>query len=427
MDTSNPMKRRFLPIATAVSALALASIACTSLFSASEPEIAIVPQAQDNATAVQISDTEILEPTAADAASDLQTVAPDAEEVLLNDIYETAAPSVVLINVTTETNLEDAEGLDLENIPEDFELPDSFFGRGSGSGFIIDKEGHIVTNNHVVANASTVQVTFFDGLIARANVLGTDPDSDLAVIKVDIDPSLLRPIALADSDEVFVGQRAIALGNPFGETWTLTAGIVSAVGRTQPSGLSQFSIPEMVQTDAAINPGNSGGPLIDADGNVIGVNTLILSESGSSSGVGFAIPANIVRQVAPDLIANGEYKYPFLGITGSPLSLDQIEAMELDITQRGAMVIDVFAGTPADSAGLKGATDAIEIEGARWPVGGDIIVQAGDTEISNMDDLIAFLVKSVRPGDTVNFSVLRAGELIEVPVTLAERPERVSR
>ncbi len=424
------MNRRLLPIGMAVSALAIASIACTSLFQASEPEISFIPQ-QDNANVVQVVDSEVVtetqEQSAEPATSTAQTVAPDAEEVLLNDIYETSAPSVVLINVTTETNLEDAEGLDLENLPEGFEVPDSFFGRGSGSGFIIDKDGHIVTNNHVVQNASTVQVTFFDGLIARAEVLGTDPDSDLAVIKVDIDPSLLEPIALADSDEVFVGQRAIALGNPFGETWTLTAGIVSAVGRTQPSGLSQFSIPEMVQTDAAINPGNSGGPLIDADGDVIGVNTLILSESGSSSGVGFAIPANIVAQVVPDLIAFGEYKYPFLGITGSPLSLDQIEAMGLDITQRGAMVVDVFDGTPAATAGLQGATDGIEVEGARWPIGGDIIIQAGDDEITNMDDLIAFLVKKVRPGDTVDFTLIRDGEIITVPVTLAERPERINR
>ncbi|MDP7259720.1 MAG: trypsin-like peptidase domain-containing protein, partial [Anaerolineales bacterium] len=317
-------------------------------------------------------------------------------------------------------------------IPDDFDFdfefrfpdtPDEFFQQGEGSGFVLDKNGYIVTNYHVVRDAERVEVTFFDGLTARAEVMGGDPDSDLAVIRVAMEGAMLRPVRLGDSDQVFIGQRAVAIGNPFGQTWTLTAGVVSAIGRTMRSGTSQFSIPEMIQTDAAINPGNSGGPLLDAAGHVIGVNTMILSQSRSSAGVGFAVPVNIVKQVVPELIENGHYTYSWLGISGSNLSLDIIEAMELDTLQRGALVIEVMEASPAARAGLQGSREKFEIAGQELITGGDIIVAIESTPVSEMNDLIVYLVKHTRPEDTVTLTVLRDNEEIFLPVTLKPRPE----
>jgi len=184
----------------------------------------------------------------------------------------------------------------------------------SGSGFVLDKQGHIVTNDHVVEGADKVQVTFLDGTMANATVVGQDPNSDLAVIKVEVDASKLQPVELGDSAALVVGQQVFAIGNPFGQLWTMTSGIVSAVGRTIQSGTSSYSIPEVVQTDASINPGNSGGPLVDSQGRVIGVNAQIESQGGSSSGVGFSIPVNIVKRVAPALIKDGKYSYSWLAL-----------------------------------------------------------------------------------------------------------------
>ena len=259
-----------------------------------------------------------------------KSIEADAEEQLLNNVFTSVAPSVVHISIakqmdtTADPRLPEGFGFGL---PDE---PDQFFQRGEGSGFVYDKQGHIVTNYHVVQDAEILEVSFIDGLIVRAKPIGGDPDSDIAVIKVDVDQSLLFPVNLGNSDESFVGQRAITIGNPFGQTWSLTAGVVSAVGRTLQSGNSLFSIPEMIQTDASINPGNSGGPLLDSEGNVLGVNTMILSQSRSSSGVGFAVPVNIVKMVVPNLITTGKYIYPWLGVTLSNISLDIIQAMQLD-------------------------------------------------------------------------------------------------
>ena len=226
-----------------------------------------------------------------------------------------------------------------------------------------------------------------------------------------------------DSDQVFIGQRAVAIGNPFGQTWTLTTGIVSAIGRTLRSGNSPFSIPEMIQTDAAINPGNSGGPLLDTEGKVVGVNTMILSQSRSSAGVGFAVPVNIVKQIVPSLIEMGHYSYPCLGISGSNLSLDIIEAMELNPLQRGALVMEVIDDSPAARAGLRGSKEIAEVSGQEFATGGDIIVAIENTSVQRMDDLIAYLVKRTRPEDKITLTVLRDNEEILLPVTLSPRPE----
>ncbi len=392
------------------------------LLACSGGEVLSKAQPEFTAAAPEARTVEIDLPTDASAA-----IERDAEETLLHGIFTSVAPSVVHIKVTQQVS-----GFEHPQIPDDFDFdfefrfpdtPDEFFQQGEGSGFVLDKNGYIVTNYHVVRDAERVEVTFFDGLTARAEVMGGDPDSDLAVIRVAMEGAMLRPVRLGDSDQVFIGQRAVAIGNPFGQTWTLTAGVVSAIGRTMRSGTSQFSIPEMIQTDAAINPGNSGGPLLDAEGRVVGVNTMILSQSRSSAGVGFAVPVNIVKQVVPELIESGHYTYPWLGISGSNLSLDIIEAMELDALQRGALVIEVMEASPAARAGLQGSREKFEIAGQELFAGGDIIIAIESTPVGEMNHLIVYLVKHTRPEDTVTLTVLRDNEEISLPVTLKPRPE----
>ena len=347
----------------------------------------------------------------------------DTEEKLLNNVFTSVAPSVVHISIAKQM-----DSTDNPRFPEGFgfgipEEPDQFFQRGEGSGFVYDKQRHIVTNYHVVQDAEILEVSFIDGLIVRAKPIGGDPDSDIAVIKVDVDQSLLFPVNLGNSDESFVGQRAITIGNPFGQTWSLTAGVVSAVGRTLQSGNSPFSIPEMIQTDASINPGNSGGPLLDSEGKVLGVNTMILSQSRSSSGVGFAVPVNIVKMVVPKLIETGKYVYPWLGVTLNNISLDVIQAMQLDIKQRGALVIDVIENSPADNAGLRSSRDFLDVASQNIPSGGDIVVGIEDAAVKTTDDLIRYLVKYTQPQDIITLRILRENTVIQVDVTLEPRPE----
>ncbi len=322
---------------------------------------------------------------------------PNTVEQSTARLYSEVIPSVVNISVVTR------------------------FAGGTGSGFVIDEAGHIVTNNHVVENAGYIEVTFVDGAIAKAELVGRDPDSDLAVIRVDPADVALQPIAFADSDQVFIGQEVFAIGSPFGQDFTLTAGIVSGLDRSIRN-VDRFSIPGLVQTDAAINPGNSGGPLLDWDGNVIGVNTAILSESGSNSGVGFAIPSNTVRRVVPYLIERGSYEHSWLGIAGSTLRPEQREAMQLSASVQGVMVSEVASQGPAASAGVKGATGTIETPVGRLPVNGDIITAIDGKPIAQMDDLIAYLETSTLPGDRVTLRVWRNGQTLDLPVTLDERP-----
>jgi len=294
---------------------------------------------------------------------------------------------------------------------------------GTGSGFVIDTEGHIVTNNHVVEGASYIEVTFYDGVVVTAELVGLDPSADLAVIKVDpTDPRLtLQPVEFASTDDVFVGQRTMAIGSPFGESFTLTTGIVSAIGRSIRD-VQGFSIPRVIQTDAAINPGNSGGPLMYMLGEVIGVNTAILSATGVGSGVGFAIPADTVRRIVPYLIAKGEYKHSYLGITGAELSPSQREAMRLPLDVQGVMVADVVEGSPADAAGLRAAPSRINTPFGRAPVDGDIIVGIEGEPVRRMNDIVAYLEANTQPGDEISLTVWRDGELIDVNVVLQERP-----
>ena len=345
--------------------------------------------------------------------------ANDGERLAI-DVYRKVSQSVVYIRVVSNP----ATGQQRPQIPNMPQLPDlpNVPQQGSGSGFVIDKDGYIVTNNHVVDGADKVEVKFIDGTTVRAKVVGTDPDSDLAVIKVDVKSSLLQPIEMGDSSALIVGQQVFAIGNPFGQEWTLTGGLVSAVGRTIQSGTSRFSIPEVIQTDAAINPGNSGGPLLDKFGRVIGVNTMIVSNNQSSSGVGFAVPVNIVKRVAPALIKDGKFTYAYLGLSGGSLTPDLASAMSLPEDMRGVMVSEVVKGGPSDKAGVLGSTRQATIDGAQVNVGGDVIVAVDGKSVTAMDGVIDYLLTSKRPGDKITLTVLRDGQQKEIVVTLGERP-----
>lgn len=295
-------------------------------------------------------------------------------------------------------------------------------GGAEGSGFIIDKAGHIITNNHVVEGAYQVTIIFYNGLEEVAQIVGTDVYSDLAVLKVDKLLGDAHPLDLGDSDKVQTGQWVVAIGNPFGLTSSMSVGIVSAVGRTIPSGATRFSIPQSIQTDAAINPGNSGGPLLDLSGQVIGVNAQIqTSGTQANSGVGFAIPSNIVRMVAPMLIQEGVYQWPWLGVSGGSLNLMSMQANNLDV-QQGAYIDTVEPGGPAEKAGMQGSTGTKQVNGVPVPVGGDVVVAIDGKPVNNFDDLLV-AVAFRKPGETVNLTVLRNGSRQQVPVTLAPRPE----
>jgi 2-alkenal reductase len=288
---------------------------------------------------------------------------------------------------------------------------------------VIDTDGHIVTNTHVVQGAVQVEVSFFDGSIYRGEVVGTDPDADLAVIKVDRPAAELHPVALGDSDNLFIGQEVVAMGSPFGEPWTLTTGVVSALDRSIDS-LGDFQIGSVIQTDAAINPGNSGGPLINLSGEVIGVNAQILSESRSNSGVGFSIPSNLVKRVAAALIENGSVEYSYLGIQGGSIDLSVIEALNLPNNARGVVVSNVVQGGPAAQAGLRNATVSESNSNALDTLqSADIITAVNGTTVTSMESLIAFLGAETKPGDTVTLTVVRNGsEQLQLPVTLTARP-----
>jgi 2-alkenal reductase len=295
-------------------------------------------------------------------------------------------------------------------------------GTSAGSGFVLDEAGHIVTNNHVVAGAQTVLVVFFDGTEAEAEVVGTDPDSDLAVVRVDALPDGAHALPLGDSDGVQVGEWVIAIGNPFGLGSSMSVGIVSAKGRAIESGVTPFSIPEAVQTDAAINPGNSGGPLINLSGQVIGVNAQIATggESRANSGVGFAIPANAVRLVAPVLIETGRYQWPWLGVRGDDVTLLHQRAGGLD-TQLGAYIHAVEPGGPAEGAGVRGSTGSQVVNGVEVPVGGDIVVAIDGAPVNDFNDLLVEIAYR-HPGDQVTLTVLRDGQRLDLPAQLQPRP-----
>ena len=339
-----------------------------------------------------------------------------AFEEVLYEIYEKTIPSVVYLRVESPAS---AALRGVPGIPEDLLW-------SAGSGFVWDAEGHIVTNHHVVeeviGRSEEVTVIFADSTQGKATVVGSDPHSDIAVIQLEEGDWELQPATLGDSSEVRVGQLSVALGAPFGQEFTMTSGIVSAVGRNI-SGQAQFSIPEVIQTDSAINPGNSGGPLLNRLGQVIGINTQIISRTGNFSGVGMAVPVNIAKRVVPPLIENGEFNYPWLGVR--IVTVDSAYAEELGLPEgsTGVLILDIVHDSPAHRAELRASESTVEIDGVEFPAGGDIITAIGAHRVGVASELIAHLTYHNSPGDDVTLTVLRDGEETEVVVTLGKRPE----
>jgi S1-C subfamily serine protease len=295
---------------------------------------------------------------------------------------------------------------------------------GTGSGFIYDEDGHIVTNYHVIENAEELSVALADGETYPADVVGEDPTNDLAVIRIDAE-NLPRPIPLGDSDVLRVGQFVVAIGNPFGLEGTLTAGVISSLGRVIKGPENNF-IGEVIQTDAAINPGNSGGPLLDLEGRVIGVNSQIVSPSQANAGVGFAVPANTVRRVVPELIARGRYPHPWLGIEPISLTAERARAFQqggMDVpVDNGVLVLEVVQGGPADDAGIRGGDRLVQFGRYRIPLGGDIITGVNGKAVDDYQDLTVYLETETGVGETIEVTLLRDGDEQTVQVMLEERP-----
>lgn len=352
----------------------------------------------------------------------------DAEEQLLVSLFERVGPSVVSIQaVKTDAEFQ----LQHPDLPEGVPTPElpqlPFQQLGEGSGFVVDTDGHIVTNNHVVEDTTDLLVTFYEGTTVLATIVGTDPDSDLAVIKVDVPAASLRPIIWGNSNGVKVGQRAIAIGNPFGYENTLTTGIISGLSRSLPAS-SGFRIPEIIQTDAAINPGNSGGPLLNSQGEVIGVNTAIVPSFNllgerSFLGVGFAVPSNLAQRVVPVLIAQGRYDHPWLGFWGMDVNPQIAAAMGL-AEARGALVLEVVKDGPAGRAGLRGGTRDIEVMGRPVTIGGDVIIGIADWPVRRFDDILVYLSREGDVDQSVDLTIIRDGRTQTLPVMLGKRPAR---
>lgn len=329
----------------------------------------------------------------------------------LADIYDAVVPGVVYIQVYAAN------------------------GSGSGSGFVYDMDGHIVTNYHVVEGAELIEVHFYSGLKVYGEVVATDTDSDLAVVKVDVPAEELHPLVMGSSADLRVGDGVIAIGNPYGLVGTITYGIVSAKGRTMESlrlaeSGSYFSAGDIIQTDASINPGNSGGPLLNLAGEVVGVNRAIQTSGTSftgdpiNTGIGFAVSVDIVNRVVPTLIETGTFEYPYLGVSSlESLSLLQQDLLELD-NNTGAYITNVVSGSPADEAGLIGGQNQVvdyDGQSVNMPIGGDLIIKIDDVDVGVFGDLLSYIMLNKSPGETVILTIVRNGEVIEVPLTLGSR------
>lgn len=327
----------------------------------------------------------------------------DARDQVIVNLYQRVSPSVVHVISRQQT-------------------VNPFFGpqssEGTGSGFFYDTQGHIVTNNHVVLNASAVDVVLADGQSTPAQVIGTDTLDDLAVLQISSPDETIAPLELGDSSALQIGQTVVAIGNPFGLERTLTTGIVSALGRrleTQDGAV----VGQAIQTDAAINPGNSGGPLLDARGRVIGINTAINSPTGGSVGIGFAVPSNVIKRVVPELISNGHYPHPDLGIQVAELGTEVSPGQNSSV-KSGLLVVDVTASGPGAQAGLQAAQ--VYARRGRYAFnGGDIITAINGTPVISRGDLLVYLEEHDRPGDKVTLTVVRGGNTVDVPVTLGSK------
>jgi len=336
----------------------------------------------------------------------------NALEAQVIAVYDTVGPAVVNV-----TNRSYAYDMFMRAVPQE----------GGGSGFVYDNQGHIITNFHVVENAEELLVTLASGQVYEARVIGVDPTNDLAVIDIDAGIDLPEPIALGDSDRLRVGQFVVAIGNPFGLEHTLTTGVISALGRVIQSPEDNRFIGEAIQTDAAINPGNSGGPLLDLKGRVIGINSQIISPSRASAGIGFAVSANTVRRVVPELIERGYYPHPWLGTHMLPLTPAVAKIFrEADMNvpvDAGLLVIEAVGGAPADRAGILGGQRLVRVGGYQIPLDGDIILAVDGEPVDDFEKLTVYLETQTKVGDTVDLTIIRDGKELSVAVTLDERPQ----
>ncbi|MGI9566180.1 MAG: S1C family serine protease [Nitrosopumilus sp.] len=305
----------------------------------------------------------------------------------------------------------------------------SFNNNAAGSGFVYDDQGHIITNNHVVRDAQKIVVTFTNGHSYNAEVVGTDTSTDLAVIKIDVDEdSMLNPLSLGQSSKIQVGEQIAAIGNPFGLSGSMTSGIVSQIGRLLPSENNGFSIPDMIQTDAAINPGNSGGPLLNMYGEVIGINTAILSATGEFIGVGFAVPSDTASKIIPSLIETGKYDHPWIGITSRDIDPDLAGILGLQ-DAKGVMIITIVTDSPADNANLSGSDQTKIIDGIEYLIGGDVIVSVDGKEVRKIEDILIHLQREKSVEDTIELEVVRSGDPEKtktVTVVLGLRPSQLN-
>jgi S1-C subfamily serine protease len=293
---------------------------------------------------------------------------------------------------------------------------------GVGSGFVYDESGHIITNNHVVKDAQKIIVTFVNGKSFNAEVIGTDPFTDIAVIKINSNSGMLRPLLLGDSSKLRVGEQVAAIGNPFGLSGSMTSGIVSQLGRILPTEGTSFSIPDVIQTDAAINPGNSGGPLLNMQGHVIGINTAIRSSTGEFTGIGLSIPSKTVMKIVPNLIEDGQYYHPWIGITSLDVNPEIAKIMNLE-ESRGLMVITVVQDSPADKAGLRGSSNTATLDGIQYQIGGDVIISIDGKDVRKIDDVLIHLQREKNVGDIINLEVILEGSIENLSVLLEQRPE----
>jgi S1-C subfamily serine protease len=385
-----------------VTLLALATFGCNLdlLSSASAPPVA--------STATPLPTSTRVPAISADNLALIDAAGLDFEEQRIIDVYQRVAPSVV--NITTQVL---RRSFFFEVIPEE----------GAGSGFVLDSDGHILTNYHVIEGAQSIEVSFGDETVLPAKLVGADPRNDLAVLQVEnAPPGLLVPVELGQSANLQVGQRAIAIGNPFGQfSRTLTTGVISALDRTLQSRDGR-EISGIIQTDAAINRGNSGGPLLDSAGRVIGINTAIFSPSGTSSGVGFAVPVDTIRRVLPDLLELGRYRHPWLGLRYAyRLTPALAEALELPVEQ-GLLIVELVPGSPLDAEGVRGAQQEVILGNQRLYIGGDILTDVDGQAVTSLEGLETLLETQYQVDDTVTVTLLRDGQEHSVTVTLTEEP-----
>ena len=363
--------------------------------------IFIIPENTDETTIQmqkQIDENELQVQNQINEINDF--ISEESKTLSLTEIFEKAEPGVVRVNTIQNQTASETGGV--------------------GSGFVFDKKGHIITNAHVIDGSTKTVVTFLDGRSYNAEIIGMDEYTDIGVIKVNADLKLLNPLSLGDSSNLDVGEPIAAIGNPFGLSGSMTSGIVSQMGRLLPSG-SGYSIPDVIQTDAAINPGNSGGPLLNMRGNIVGINTAIQSTTGEFTGVGFAIPSQTVAKIVPTLISEGEYKHPWIGISGRDIDPDTANVLGLK-DAIGFQIITVVENSPAADAGLIGSDKMIVVEGREYPTGGDIIVGVDGMDVRKIDDILVHLQRVKTVGDEMNLEILRDGRTTNVTIILQERP-----